>query len=233
MALASHQCPGMHLLIRLRGHVPLRLPLHWATGSSRAFEPACLLGVVLTMKPQVMWHCGCGLQVVCKGTEERLRDCSFPENFTSRSGRRGLSETCAADQNQRLGIVCRRFTIPGVDPSSQSQISACWPQAHTARRPPAFTAWLCALLWQIGLAIVLSSSAVGHHACPWRRRHRLAVCLWVLSVHGGLAQLSHRGPDDPRSLLDAAIMLRASSFPSCAPGQVGELAHARLCPPPS
>lgn len=125
MALASHQCPGMHLLIRLRGHVPLRLPLHWATGSSRALEPACLLGVVLTMKPQVMWHCGCGLQVVCKGTEERLRDCSFPENFTSRSGRRGLSETCAADQNQHLGIVCRRFTIPGVDPQlSVSDFSA-------------------------------------------------------------------------------------------------------------
>lgn len=59
---------------------------------------------------------------MCTGKEERLIDCSFPENFGSpsdtdapaQSPSRGLSNAlCVDDDGRRFSVVCRRFEING------------------------------------------------------------------------------------------------------------------------
>ena len=67
-------------------------------------------------------------QVVCTGKEERLLDCDFPQDFGVdydysfyAGGPEGApapggglpNSNCAGNDNERLGVICRRFEITG------------------------------------------------------------------------------------------------------------------------
>ena len=79
-------------------------------------------------------HCAPCFQVVCTGKEERLIDCTFPENFSAPSDAElpatppipGIPGAfCRSDDTHRFSVVCRRFEINGA--GDCRPVCLCWP----------------------------------------------------------------------------------------------------------